>query len=191
VHASHGPDTAPSPAHARHGLDTAQESVSSAEQSPANESLAPDPGAGHLADAATGTVLPGSGSSTHTSSLPAVDARGQNTAASTSICAGTSQQQQRQAPPPSPERACTRLCDDIRRPRVYRDGTIHYGLHACVGEPLNLVAALSGNNWKKAMDDEFDALIKKKTWHLVPPQKGSNVIDYKWYIKSREKLIAA
>jgi hypothetical protein len=29
------------------------------------------------------------------------------------------------------------------------------------------------------MDVEYDALMKNKTWHLVPPQKGRNLIDYK------------
>jgi hypothetical protein len=29
------------------------------------------------------------------------------------------------------------------------------------------------------MNVEFDALVKNRTWHLVPPEKGNNVIDYK------------
>jgi hypothetical protein len=33
------------------------------------------------------------------------------------------------------------------------------------------------------MHDEFDALIKNKTWQLVPPQAGLNVIDSKWGLK--------
>jgi hypothetical protein len=186
AHAPHGPDTTPSPAHAPHGPDTAHESVSSADQSPATELLAPDSGADQLADAATGPVLPAS--SAHTSSLPAVDARGQNTAASTSICAGTSQQQQGRAPPTSPpERPHTRLHDGIQRPHVYIDGTIRYGLHASIDEPLNLAASLSDNNWKKGIDAEFDALMKNKMWHLVPPQKGSNVIDCKWVYKIKRR----
>jgi hypothetical protein len=37
------------------------------------------------------------------------------------------------------------------------------------------------------MDNEFDALIKNKTWHLVPPQKGNNIIDCKWVYKIKRK----
>lgn len=37
------------------------------------------------------------------------------------------------------------------------------------------------------MDIEFDALIKNKTWHLVPPQKGINIIDCKWINKIKRK----
>jgi len=37
------------------------------------------------------------------------------------------------------------------------------------------------------MDVEFDALIRNKTWHLVPPQKGKNVIDCKWVYKIKRR----
>jgi hypothetical protein len=37
------------------------------------------------------------------------------------------------------------------------------------------------------MDTEFDALTRNKTWHLVPPQKGTNVIDCKWVFKVKQK----
>jgi hypothetical protein len=33
------------------------------------------------------------------------------------------------------------------------------------------------------MDAEYEALIKNKTWHLIPPQKGTNVIWCKWVYK--------
>jgi hypothetical protein len=37
------------------------------------------------------------------------------------------------------------------------------------------------------MDAEFDALMNNKTWHLVQPPKGRNVIDYKWVYKIKCK----
>jgi len=37
------------------------------------------------------------------------------------------------------------------------------------------------------MDLEVEALHKNKTWHLVPPQKGKNVIDCKWVYKIKRK----
>jgi hypothetical protein len=123
--------------------------------------------------------------------VPTIDARGQNieeisptpapTPAMTSAAAGAVGQS------PPPERPHTRLHDGICRPRVYTDGTICYNMHASIDEPLNLVATLGDENWKKVMDAEYDALMKNKTWHLVPPQKGNNVIDCKWVYKIKRR----
>jgi hypothetical protein len=46
---------------------------------------------------------------------------------------------------------------------------------------------LGDKNWKLVMDAEYDALMNNKTWHLVPPQKGRNVIDNKWVYKIKCK----
>lgn len=35
-------------------------------------------------------------------------------------------------------------------------------------EPKNVVEALSKPNWFQAMKDEFLALLKNRTWELVP-----------------------
>jgi hypothetical protein len=37
------------------------------------------------------------------------------------------------------------------------------------------------------MDIEFNTLMKNKTWHLVPPVKGSNIVDCKWVYKEKRK----
>ena len=37
------------------------------------------------------------------------------------------------------------------------------------------------------MEDEYRALIKNNTWHLVPPKKGRNIIDCKWVYKIKRK----
>jgi hypothetical protein len=55
------------------------------------------------------------------------------------------------------------------------------------GEPVNLQEALSNKDWKNAMDAEYMALIKNKTWHLVPPHKGHNLINCKWVWKIKRK----
>jgi hypothetical protein len=88
---------------------------------------------------------------------------------------------------PAQERPCTRLSRGTRRPKVRTDGTIPYTCFANRVEPQSLEEALSNKNWKQAMDIEYDALVKNKSWHLVPPQKGRNVIDYKWVYKVKEK----
>lgn len=92
------------------------------------------------------------------------------------------------APSPSPVRPLTRLQEGIQRPKVYTDGTVHYhSLFTSTGEPEFVEEALSSKPWKDAMDVEYDALIKNKTWHLVPPRKGVNIIDCKWVYKTKLK----
>jgi histone deacetylase 1/2 len=56
-----------------------------------------------------------------------------------------------------------------------------------LGELENVADALTNPKWKAAMDAEYDALIKKKTWHLVPPKKGCNIIGCKWVWKIKRK----
>jgi histone deacetylase 1/2 len=51
------------------------------------------------------------------------------------------------------------------------------------GEPQTVEEALGDENWKEAMDLEYNALMKNNTWHLVPPKKGTNIIDCKWVHK--------
>ncbi|KAK1692705.1 hypothetical protein QYE76_009402 [Lolium multiflorum] len=55
------------------------------------------------------------------------------------------------------------------------------------GEPCTLVEALNDPNWRQAMQDEYDALIDNKTWHLVPPSKSRNLIDCKWVYRIKKK----
>jgi histone deacetylase 1/2 len=37
------------------------------------------------------------------------------------------------------------------------------------------------------MEDEFSALQRNKTWHLVPPRSDVNIIDCKWVFKIKRK----
>jgi hypothetical protein len=91
------------------------------------------------------------------------------------------------APSASPVRPRTHLQAGIRKPKVYTDGTIPYGLYTSTGEPHNLDEALADTNWHNAMDIEYVALMKNKTRHLVPPQKGRNIIDRRWVWKVKRK----
>jgi histone deacetylase 1/2 len=91
------------------------------------------------------------------------------------------------APSASPVRPQTHLQAGIRKPKVYTDGTIPYGLYTSTGEPHNLDEALADTNWHNAMDIEYVALMKNKTRHLVPPQKGRNIIDRRWVWKVKRK----
>jgi histone deacetylase 1/2 len=74
----------------------------------------------------------------------------------------------------------TRLQQGIRQPKQYTDGTVRYGFLATTGEPCSLSEALDHPQWRQAMNEEYDALIKNKTWHLVPHTSQKNIIDCKW-----------
>jgi hypothetical protein len=75
----------------------------------------------------------------------------------------------------------TRLQDNIVKPKKFTDGTVHYGRLGLVStrEPQSLSEALDNENWKGAMDVEFSALKKNKTWHLVLVHRAQNIIDCK------------
>ena len=71
----------------------------------------------------------------------------------------------------SPKRR-TRLQQGLIQPKNYEHIT-KYGLVCSTGEPgepNTIEEALSDDKWKKAMVEEYKALERNKTWHLVPPQ---------------------
>jgi histone deacetylase 1/2 len=55
------------------------------------------------------------------------------------------------------------------------------------GEPESIDEKLQDGDWKRAMDEEYMALMKNKTWHLVPQQEGKNIIDCKWVYRIKKK----
>ena len=74
----------------------------------------------------------------------------------------------------------TRLKHNIKKPKVRTDGTItYYVVRSSTSEPTSHITAMEHPLWRQAMNDEFKALKKNKTWHLVPPCAGLNVIDCK------------
>jgi hypothetical protein len=77
----------------------------------------------------------------------------------------------------------TRLQHGIRKANIYNDGIVRYGLYTPSDEPQNHHEALQDDKWKNAMDDEFHALQKNGSWHLVPARSGANIIDCKWVYK--------
>ena len=81
----------------------------------------------------------------------------------------------------------TRLQKGIRNPKVRTDGTIPYGMMCIKGEPARLEDALGDPRWKDAMDEEYSALMRNKTWHLVPEKRGKNIIDCKWVYRIKKK----
>ena len=54
-------------------------------------------------------------------------------------------------------------------------------------EPTSFKEAASHDEWKEAMQKEYDALIKNDTWKLVDPLLGTKPIGCKWVYKNKYK----
>jgi hypothetical protein len=72
----------------------------------------------------------------------------------------------------------------IRVKRGFRLPTDKLTQSATLSSPLSLVptsvrAALTNPSWRRAMEEEYYALITNNTWDLVPRPVGSNVITGK------------
>ncbi|GKE81912.1 ribonuclease H-like domain-containing protein, partial [Tanacetum coccineum] len=68
--------------------------------------------------------------------------------------------------------------------------TIHLNLHVSSVSPLPKTYhdAFRDSNWQNAMRDEYQALIKNKTWTLVPRPPNTNIFHCMWLF--RHKYIA-
>lgn len=77
--------------------------------------------------------------------------------------------------PPPPHQDGARLSKGIREPKIYKDGTVRYGFLTSTGEPRNINDALADGNWRRAMQDKYDALMMNKKWHLVPLSSTKNI----------------
>eukprot|EP00253_Pinus_taeda_P024709 PITA_24709 len=55
-------------------------------------------------------------------------------------------------------------------------------------EPTSFEEVASYDEWKEAMQKEYDALIKNGTWKLVDPPLGTKPIGYKWVYKNKYKV---
>ena len=54
-------------------------------------------------------------------------------------------------------------------------------------EPTSFKEAACHDEWKEAMQKEYDALIKNGAQNLVDPPLGSKPISYKWVYKNKYK----
>jgi histone deacetylase 1/2 len=87
-------------------------------------------------------------------------------------------------------RPTTRLQRGITKPKIYSDGTVRWGMSGIVGaeEPSTVKEAFGDEKWITTMNNEHSALVKNKTWRLVPPPKGKNIIECKWVYKIKWKV---
>jgi hypothetical protein len=95
----------------------------------------------------------------------------------------------------TPHHMITRAKNNITKPKKFHDGIIRYPLpKALIAEstpqdiePTCYTLAMKDQNWRQAMNVEFDALLKNQTWKLVPPSAAYNVIGCKWVFQLKRK----
>ncbi|CAH9123451.1 unnamed protein product, partial [Cuscuta epithymum] len=86
-------------------------------------------------------------------------------------------------PPIPPRRIVTRSMNNISRP--VKKLNLNTTVSSVSPEPRTVKEALSDPNWRHAMSDEFNALIKNGTWTLVPRTGRENIIGCKWVFRTK------
>ncbi|KAH9803128.1 G-type lectin S-receptor-like serine/threonine-protein kinase [Citrus sinensis] len=73
----------------------------------------------------------------------------------------------------------TRSKSGIFKPKLYTTTLINK-------EPDTIQEALNDKNWYKAMKEEYEALIRNKTWSLVPPPAEYKIVGNKWVFRVKQ-----
>uniref|UniRef100_A0A2N9J0S3 Reverse transcriptase Ty1/copia-type domain-containing protein n=1 Tax=Fagus sylvatica TaxID=28930 RepID=A0A2N9J0S3_FAGSY len=81
----------------------------------------------------------------------------------------------------------------ISKPKTYTDGTIRYPIlkallaetthESDLPEPTCYTSTSKNPHWRRAMNLEFDVLLKNHTWQLVPSSPSQNLIGCKWVFR--------
>ncbi|GKV31443.1 hypothetical protein SLEP1_g40129 [Rubroshorea leprosula] len=84
-------------------------------------------------------------------------------------------------PPTRLHRMRTRSLNNIFKPKI-----LFQALSQCptpLSEPTCVTQALKDPNWRRAMSEEFSALVRQGTWELVPPSPDLHLIGCKWVFR--------
>ncbi|GKV20012.1 hypothetical protein SLEP1_g30193 [Rubroshorea leprosula] len=72
----------------------------------------------------------------------------------------------------------TRSLNNIFKPKILFQAVSQ--CPAPLSEPTCVTQALKDPNWRRAMSEEFSALVRQGTWELVPPSPNHHLIGCKW-----------
>uniref|UniRef100_A0A2N9E6L3 Integrase catalytic domain-containing protein n=1 Tax=Fagus sylvatica TaxID=28930 RepID=A0A2N9E6L3_FAGSY len=91
----------------------------------------------------------------------------------------------------------TRSKNQIHKPHIPTDGTVRYSVPKALiaiaesssidAKPTYFTSAVKSPAWRKAINLEFDTLLKNQTWQLVPPHSSQNLIGCKWVFRTKRK----
>ncbi|GJV45416.1 putative RNA-directed DNA polymerase [Tanacetum coccineum] len=93
-------------------------------------------------------------------------------------------------PPPLPPITWQRpanLCQNPKQRVPYNPFANHATvLPTTITEPTSFTVASNSLEWRQAIKEEYDALIKNETWSLVPRASNTNVVDGKWVYRLKQ-----
>ena len=74
----------------------------------------------------------------------------------------------------------TRAKSGVLKPRTYLSTICSFA-----PVPLTISEALPNPHWKAGMELEFQALLKTKTWDLIPPFLRQTIVQCKWVFRTK------
>ncbi|GKC00551.1 retrovirus-related pol polyprotein from transposon TNT 1-94 [Tanacetum coccineum] len=84
-------------------------------------------------------------------------------------------------PPPITRQRPANLHQNPKQRVPYNPSANHATvLPTTITEPTSFTVANNSPEWRQAMKEEYDALMKNGTWSLVPRASNTNVVDGKW-----------
>jgi hypothetical protein len=98
---------------------------------------------------------------------------------------------------PPPPRVVTRSQTNSLKPKQFPNFQLYYStkhpLQALSSivlplEPRTYNQAVGNQNWKRAMQSEFDALLANKTWSLCPRPVHKRIVRNKWGLQTQTKI---
>lgn len=81
----------------------------------------------------------------------------------------------------------TREMNNIRKPKEMFNATKH--LMPPSLEPTCVDQTLKDKNRRRAMSEEFNALIEHDTWEIIPSQHYIRPVNYKWVFASNANMM--
>jgi hypothetical protein len=75
----------------------------------------------------------------------------------------------------------------IQLPERYKDYALMSSISNVI-EPMNFDEANEHDEWRNAMEEEYDSIIKNNTWELTELPKHKKPIGCKWIYKPKLKL---
>ena len=74
----------------------------------------------------------------------------------------------------------------VRPPEKYKDYSLVSNISNVI-EPMSFNEANEHEEWRKVMEEEYDSIMKNKTWEFTELPKDKNPIGCKWVYKPKFK----
>ncbi|KAL8114976.1 hypothetical protein AgCh_021702 [Apium graveolens] len=90
-------------------------------------------------------------------------------------------------PPDRVHSMTTRSMNNIYKPKLYKSYAATKHPLPDLVEPTCVSTAIKDPNWRMAMSEEFNSLLRHGTWELVPSSLATNIIGCRWVFRLKRK----